>query len=72
MMMFCVGLTVCQWSYMDLCALVDPLGFHNFSVGQDSVVAKHDYSKADEDGENFSKKMFIQIVKAIFFVFGLS
>ena len=35
---------------------IDPLGFHNFSVGMDSVKCKYDDSKADKKGERVSPK----------------
>ena len=41
---------------MARCASVDPLGFHNFSLGQDSLIVKYDDSKADKDGERLSEK----------------
>jgi len=41
---------------MARCASVDPLGFHNFSLGQDSIIVKYDDSKSDKDGERLSEK----------------
>ena len=41
---------------MARCASVDPLGFHNFSLGADSLICKYDDSKADKDGEKLSEK----------------
>ena len=41
---------------MARCASVDPLGFHNFSLGQDSLIVKYDDSKADKDGDRLSEK----------------
>ena len=48
--------TLTQWQLMDRCASVDPLGFHNFSVAQDSVKCVYDDSKADKEGEKLSEK----------------
>lgn len=44
---------------MARCASVDPLGFHNFSLGQDSLIVKYDDSKADKDGERLSEKKYL-------------
>ena len=41
---------------MARCASVDPLGFHNISVGLDSIKCSYDDSKADKDGEKLSEK----------------
>ena len=41
---------------MARCASVDPLGFHNFSLSQDSIIVKYDDSKVDKDGERLSEK----------------
>jgi hypothetical protein len=35
-------------------ASIDPLGFHNFSKGVDSIVFKYDDSKTDNAGEKVS------------------
>ena len=48
--------TLCQWNCMARCASIDPLGFHNFAVAQDSIKCKYDDSKADKDGEKLSEK----------------
>ena len=48
--------TLAQWNFMARCASVDPLGFHNFSLGADSLICKYDDSKADKDGEKLSEK----------------
>ena len=41
---------------MARCASVDPLGFHTFSLGQDSIIVKYDDSKSDKEGERLSEK----------------
>ena len=38
------------------CASVDPLGFHNFTLEQDSIIIKYDDSKGDKDGEKLLQK----------------
>jgi hypothetical protein len=48
--------TIAQWNFMARSASIDPLGFHNFSLGGDSLIAKYDDSKADKDGEKLSEK----------------
>ena len=48
--------TLAQWNCMAWCASIDPLGFHNFTLGQDSIIVKYDDSKADKDGERLSEK----------------
>ena len=48
--------TVEQWNFMARSANIDPLGFHNFWVGSDSIIAKYDDSKADKSGERLSEK----------------
>ena len=62
--------TLCQWNCMARCASVDPLGFHNFTLGQDSIVIKYNDSKADKDGEKLSQKKIMQILMIIIFVSG--
>jgi len=37
-------------------ASIDPLAFHNFKIGQDSTICKHDDQKADKTGERLSEK----------------
>jgi hypothetical protein len=46
--------TVLQWNCMARSASIDPLGFHNFSKGVDSIVFKYDDSKTDNAGEKVS------------------
>ena len=41
---------------MSRCASINPLGFHNFSNSEDSIVCKHDDSKADKEGDKLSEK----------------
>lgn len=48
--------TVAQWNNMARAANIDPLCFHNFSLGTDTIVCKYDDSKADKDGEKLSEK----------------
>jgi hypothetical protein len=48
--------TLAQWNFMARCASIDPLGFHNFTLGADSLICKYDDSKADKDGERLSEK----------------
>ena len=38
------------------CISVDPLGFHNFMIGQDSIIIKYNDLKADKDGERILQK----------------
>jgi hypothetical protein len=40
-----------QWNFMACCASVNPLGFHKFLLGADSLICKYNNSKADKDGE---------------------
>jgi hypothetical protein len=53
---FCWFWSLVQWNCMARCASVDPLAFHNFKVGQDSIVCKYDDSKADKSGDRLSEK----------------
>jgi len=39
--------TVAQWNFMARSASIDPLAFHNFTLGNDSIIGKYDDSKAD-------------------------
>jgi len=55
--------TLSQWNFMGRCASIDPLGFHNFSLGIDSIVGKYDDSEADKDGERLSEKISSRITK---------
>ena len=48
--------TVSQWNCMARSASVDPLAFHNFSLGADSIICKYDDAKADKAGERLSEK----------------
>ena len=54
--MFCWFWSLAQWNCMARCASIDPLAFHNFKVGQDSIVCKYDDSKADKSGDRLSEK----------------
>jgi hypothetical protein len=48
--------TILQWNNMARSISIDPLGFHNFSIGVDSIKCKYDDSKADKKGERVSPK----------------
>jgi len=48
--------TLSQWNCMARCASIDPLAFHNFKTGQDSIICKCDDQKADKTGERLSEK----------------
>jgi hypothetical protein len=48
--------TVCQWNFMARSASIDPLAFHNFSLGTDSIIGRYDDSKADKTGDRLSEK----------------
>ena len=48
--------TLSQWNCMARCASIDPLAFHNFKTGQDSIICKYDDQKADKTGERLSEK----------------
>jgi hypothetical protein len=56
--MFAWTWTLLQWNCMARSASIDCLGFHNFSLGMDSIVIKYDESKADKAGEKLSEKIF--------------
>jgi hypothetical protein len=48
--------TLTQWNCMARSASIDPLGFHNLKLGNDSIRLKYDDSKADKAGERLSEK----------------
>lgn len=48
--------TLLQRNCMARSASIDCLAFHNFSLGQDSIVIKYDDSKAYKAGEKLSEK----------------
>jgi len=48
--------TLLQWGCMARGASIDPLAFHNFRLGQDSIIVKYDNQKADKAGERLSEK----------------
>jgi hypothetical protein len=54
--MFVWAWTVLQWNFIGRPSSIDPLGFHNFSLGSDSIIGKYDDSKADKAGERLTKK----------------
>ena len=62
--------TIVQWNYIAQCTSVDPLDFHNFLLGLDSLIVKYDDSKVDKDGERLSKKKYIPILRIIILTFG--
>jgi hypothetical protein len=43
--------TISQWNFMARSASIDPLAFHHFNLGVDSIIGKYDDSKADKIGE---------------------
>jgi hypothetical protein len=48
--------TVLQWNFIGRLSSIDPLGFHNFSLGSDSTIGKYYDSKADKAGERLTAK----------------
>jgi hypothetical protein len=44
------------WNFMAPSASINPLGFHNFHLGVDSIIGKHDNLKVDKIGERLSEK----------------
>jgi hypothetical protein len=48
--------TVLQWNCMGRSISIDPLGFHNLTIGSDSIKVIYDNSKADQSGEKVSPK----------------
>jgi hypothetical protein len=48
--------TLLQWNCMARSISIDPLGFHNFRCGTDSIKITYDKSKADQSGEKVSPK----------------
>ena len=48
--------TLMQWNCMARSVSVSPLGFHNLSMGTDSMKCTYDNSKADQSGEKVSPK----------------
>ena len=48
--------TLSQWNCMARSANIDPLKFHNFSVGPDSIIVKYDDTKKDKDAVRLSQK----------------
>ena len=45
-----------QWTCMARGISIAPLGFHNFTLGQDSIICKYDDSKVDKEGDKLSEK----------------
>ena len=48
--------TTLQWNCMARSISIDPLGFHNFKTGVDSIKCTYDDSKTDKSGEKVSPK----------------
>jgi hypothetical protein len=48
--------TISPWNFMARSASIDPLAFHHFNLGVDSIIGKYDDSKADKIGERLSEK----------------
>ena len=48
--------TIFQWNFIAGSGSVDPLCFHYFSLGWDSIVGKYDDLKADKTAEQLSEK----------------
>lgn len=48
--------TLMQWNCMARAISIDDIGFHNFTLGLDSLRCKYDDSKADKEGEKLSEK----------------
>jgi hypothetical protein len=53
---FCWFWSLAQWNCIGRCSSIDPLAFHNFKIGQDSIICKYDDSKADKSGDRLSEK----------------
>ena len=64
--------TVLQWGCMARSINIDPLGFHNFSKGQeDSIEIIYGATKADKTGVNAMPKNILAILLIIGYVFSL-
>ena len=51
--------TVTQWNCIARCGSVDPLGFRNFRIEEDSHAITHDKTKKDQEGERcFAKHVY--------------
>ena len=48
--------TLQQWGCIARSASIDPLAFHNYRIGPDSIICKYDDSKADKTGEKLAEK----------------
>jgi hypothetical protein len=44
------------WNYLGRSVSIDPLGFHNFCPGVDSIIIKYDSSKSDQEGQKVTPK----------------
>ena len=45
--------SILQWNLMGRSISIDPLAFHNISVGEDNIIIKHDSTKADKKEKNY-------------------
>ena len=45
-----------QWNLMARSVNIDPLGFHNFQMGDDSIRCTYNYSKTDQAGDFVTAK----------------
>ena len=48
--------TILQWNLMARSISIDPLAFHNMSVGEDNIIILHDSTKSDKKGEKLVSK----------------
>ena len=48
--------SVMQWNCLGRSVSIDPLGFHNFLPGVDSIIVQYDNSKADQEGMKVTPK----------------
>ena len=48
--------SVMQWNCLGRSVSIDPLGFHNFQPGVDSIIIQYDNSKADQEGMKVTPK----------------
>jgi hypothetical protein len=59
-----------QWNCMARSVSIDPLGFHNFKIGTDSLKCTYDNSKSDQSGEKVSpKNIYANPLKPVLCVF---
>jgi hypothetical protein len=48
--------SVMQWNCLGQSISIDPLGFHNFCPGVDSIIIEYDSSKSDQEGQKVTLK----------------